>query len=97
LNNHQSQKNYKAALLLEIVFGFIGFLGIGWIYSGNREVGLRWFFGMLAWDILAAIVLVFTIGVGCVFTFPINLILTAISAVSLHKFLATKPKFSVEN
>jgi hypothetical protein len=94
---YRRTKKHRIALLLETLLGLFGFLGIGWIYSGNKDKGIQWFVGMLAWDIFAAPILVFTIGLGCIFTFPVNLILTAISVVSLDRYLKEYPISMVEN
>ena len=37
---------------MEILFGFIGLQGIGWLYSGGTLAGILWFVGVLIFDIV---------------------------------------------
>lgn len=79
-------KDRSIALILEILPGLFGFLGFGWIYSGNTNTGVIWLVSVLAWDLVAAFIVVLTAGIGACFTIPVNIVLVAISASSLNNF-----------
>jgi len=76
------------ALMLEVVGGFFGFLGIGWIYAGRPATGILLLIGywLLDWalGILLAIV---TMGVWCAIWPAQNLIVGAISGYMAYRWL----------
>jgi hypothetical protein len=82
------QKDKGVALILEILPGLFGILGLGWIYSGNTVVGVAWLVGMLVWDFIAVLVLIFSGGLGCLCTIPINLVAVAVSAFFLNNYIS---------
>ncbi len=47
------KKDRSLAIILEVVPGLVGFLGIGWIYSGYTNIGVAWLLGFLVWNIVA--------------------------------------------
>ena len=79
------QKDPTIALILEILPGLFGLLGIGWLYSGNKKVGIPVLIGMLIWDFIAIVVLALSVGIGIFCLGPINLTLIAISAYLLNR------------
>ena len=81
-------KDKGVALILEILPGLFGILGLGWIYSGNTVAGAAWLIGMLVWDFIAVMVLIFSGGLGCLCTIPINLIAVAVSAFFLNNYIS---------
>lgn len=85
------QKDRSIALLLEIMPGLFGFLGFGWIYSGNTSTGLMWLIGVMMWNLIAAFIIVATFGVGWVCTAPVNLLCIAVSASSLNEYAKNRP------
>ena len=85
-------KDRSIALILEILPGLFGFLGFGWIYSGNTNTGIAWLIGVLVWDAIAALVAVLTAGFGCFCTVPIHLALIALSASSLNTYTKQHPE-----
>jgi hypothetical protein len=60
--------------------------GFGWIYSGNTGAGIAWLIGVLIWDVVAIIISLLTGGFGCFCTIPANIVLVAISAVTLNSY-----------
>jgi len=76
------------ALLLEVVGGFFGFLGIGWIYAGRPVKGVVLLLGYWLLDWIVGLVLSFaTLGVWC-FIWPAqNLVLGAISGYLAYRWL----------
>lgn len=85
-------KDRSIALILELLPGLFGFLGFGWIYCGNTSTGLLWLGGVLAWSIVAVVIIVFTAGVGCFCTVPVNIALVAISVSLLNAYMKQHPE-----
>jgi hypothetical protein len=76
------------ALILEVVGGFFGFLGLGWIYAGRPAIGIALLVGywLLDWAIGVTLSIV-TIGLWC-FVWPAqNLILSAVSGYLAYRWL----------
>jgi len=85
-------KDRSIALILEILPGLFGFLGFGWIYSGNTNTGVMWLVGLLVWDVIALIIVAATAGFGLCLTIPANIVLVAISASSLSTYTKQHPE-----
>ena len=76
------------ALLLEIVGGFFGFLGIGWIYAGQPVMGILLLLGYWLLDWIVGVTLaVVTFGAWCLVWPAQNLILGAISGYLAYRWL----------
>lgn len=88
----RAPKDRSIALILEILPGLFGFLGFGWLYSGNTGTGIAWLIGVLVWEFIAIFIDVITGGVFCLCSVPINLVLTTISAYSLNKYTKSHPE-----
>jgi TM2 domain-containing membrane protein YozV len=76
------------ALILEVVGGFFGFLGLGWIYAGRPALGIVLLicYWLLDW-IIGLTLSIVTLGVWC-FVWPAqNLILSAISGYLAYRWL----------
>jgi len=80
-------KDRNLALILEILPGFFGLLGIGWIYSGNMGVGIALLVGYGLWNLLALVIAVFTGGIACFCTLPLNVIVMITSALLLNSYI----------
>jgi hypothetical protein len=85
-------KDRSIALILEVLPGLFGFLGFGWIYSGNTSTGIIWLIGFLIWTVVATIISIFTGGIGAICWLPISIALIAVSAVSLNKYTHNHPE-----
>jgi TM2 domain-containing membrane protein YozV len=76
------------ALILEVVGGFFGFLGLGWIYAGRPALGITLLicYWLLDWAIGLTLSIV-TLGVWC-FVWPAqNLVLSAVSGYLAYRWL----------
>ena len=76
------------ALVLEVVGGFFGFLGFGWIYAGRPALGILLLicYWLLDWVIGLTLSIV-TVGMWC-FVWPAqNLILSAVSGYLAYRWL----------
>ena len=85
-------KDKSIAFILEILPGLFGFLGFGWIYSGNTTTGLLILFGYLAWIVVAVIIDIATGGLACFCTLPVNIAAIAISTVMLNNYTKQHPE-----
>jgi TM2 domain-containing membrane protein YozV len=76
------------AFVLEVVGGFFGFLGLGWIYAGRPAMGIALLIGYWLLDWVIGVTLsVVTIGLWC-FVWPAqNLIFGAISGYLAYRWL----------
>jgi len=74
------------------VLGLIGFMGIGWLYSGQVLIGAMLLVG---WWIAMAVgiggLTIFTLGVGCCLWIPVQLVAPFISAFILHNQMQQQP------
>jgi TM2 domain-containing membrane protein YozV len=76
------------ALLLEIVGGFFGFLGIGWIYAGRPAMGILLLLGYWLLDWMIGLTLtVGTLGVWCCIWPAQNLVFGALSGYLAYRWL----------
>jgi hypothetical protein len=85
-------KERSIALILEILPGLFGFLGFGWIYSGNTGAGIGWLIGFLLWTLIGTIISVATGGIGLICTLPISIVLIVVSAVTLNSYTKRNPQ-----
>jgi hypothetical protein len=85
-------KDRSIALILEILPGLFGFLGFGWIFSGNTNTGIAWLIGFLVWDVMAIIIVALTAGFGALCTLPISLVLIVVSATNLNNYARQNPQ-----
>ena len=79
------------ALLLEVLGGFFGFLGIGWIYAGRPVFGILLLISYWLLDWIVGLALsILTVGVWC-FVWPAqNLILGAVSGYLAYRWLESR-------
>jgi TM2 domain-containing membrane protein YozV len=76
------------ALILEVVGGFFGFLGVGWIYAGQPGKGLLLLisYWLLDW-IIGLTLAVATLGVWCCFWPAQNLLFGAVSGYLAYRWI----------
>jgi hypothetical protein len=80
------------ALLLELVGGFFGFLGIGWIYAGRPVGGIILLVSYWLLDWIAGLTLaVATLGAWCCVWPAQNLLLGALSGYLVYRWLEQHP------
>lgn len=85
-------KDRSVAYILEILPGLFGILGIGWFYAGNTNAGIAWLVITLAWDVLAVIIDVATVGFGCFCSVPVNIVLITVSTIALSGYIKQHPE-----
>jgi hypothetical protein len=81
------KKDRSLALLLEILPGFFGLLGIGWMYSGNIGVGITFLAAFLIWDLIAISIAVLTGFLACFCILPINIVAIIASVLLLNNYI----------
>lgn len=79
-------KDRTIALVLEVLPGVFGFLGIGWMYSGNIAVGLAWLLGVLVWNVIGLVAAFFTVGFSFCCTVPLTWALVGVSTYFLNEY-----------
>ena len=90
--DNKIRKDRSLGLILEILPGLFGFLGFGWIYSGETNKGITWLVSVLVWDFAAVFIVAFTAGFGLCVTIPVNIVLVAVSASSLNTHMQQHPE-----
>jgi len=88
----QPSKDRSIALILEILPGIFGFLGFGWIYSGNTTTGLLWLIFFLLWVVVSFILVLITGGLAAICTLPIHITCVALSSISLNNYAKNHPE-----
>lgn len=80
------QRDPVVALLLELIGGFFGFLGIGWIYAGRPALGVALLvsYWLLDW-IIGLILAVGTLGAWCCVWPAQNLLFGALSGYLAYR------------
>ena len=82
----QPPKDPSVGLLLELI-GFLGFLGIGWIWAGETGIGIAMLLGWFVFLIVEFILILVFIGVCLT---PLNLIVPIVSGVILMNRLKAR-------
>lgn len=77
----------ELAILLEILPGLFGILGLGWIYAGNKKIGVALLIGFLVWDLIALIATIVSGLSACFCTLPINILAVIVSVLMLNRFM----------
>lgn len=87
-----SRRDPFVALLLEVIGGFLGFLGLGWIYAGRPTVGILLLIGYALLDWVIGLTLaIASLGLWC-FVWPAqNLIFGALSGYQVYRWLERQP------
>ena len=76
------------ALILEVVGGFFGFLGFGWIYAGKPLMGISLLVGYWLLDgAIATILILSTLFAWCLVLPAQNLIIGAVSGYLAYRWL----------
>ena len=83
-----SRREPFVALVLEIVGGFLGFPGIGWVYAGQVGWGLVFMVGYWLFDTaLGWTLAILTMGLWCAVWPAQNLVVGAISGFLAYRWL----------
>ena len=85
-------KDRTLALVLEIVGGLLGLPGIGWLYSGQIVPGLIILGTMLGINVVGLVIAVFTGGLSCCCSVPLNLAVAGVSTYLLHNHTKQNPE-----
>ncbi len=98
LANQQPHRQYvqptgpspDTAFIIELIGGFFGLFGIGYMYAGKTSEGvLRLFAGIMA-NLFLGLMVTITYGICLVITVPIYIFLSITSANSIKKYLIRK-------
>ena len=75
------------AALLELVGGYFGLLGLGWIYGGDILRGVFFLIGYLVLLSVGGTLVAFTLGLLAIIFVPLYFIVPIISAFKVHQFV----------
>ncbi len=83
-----SRRDPFVALVLEVVGGFLGFPGFGWIYAGRVGLGLSFLIGYFLFSgALGWVLAIVTVGLWCAVWPAQNLIVGALSGFLVYQWL----------
>ena len=81
------QDNSTLAIILEVVIGLFGLFGIGWLVAGYKDTGVKILVGGLIWWLVAIVISIFTLGIGLLCIWPVDIIIMIVSVVNLSNRL----------
>ena len=82
-----SDSSDTIAMLLEIIFGFFGIMGMGWLYAGNFPIAILAFIGFLIIVLVEMFVVSITLGIASCLIVPINLAVAVISGLRARDYV----------
>lgn len=82
-----SDSSDTIAMLLEIIFGFFGILGMGWLYAGNFPIAILVFIGFLIVVFIEFFVMTITVGIAACIIIPVNLAVAVISGLRARDYV----------
>ena len=82
-----SDSSDTIALIIEIVFGFFGILGMGWLYAGNISIAVLAFVGFAILVFIEAAIATGTLGLALCLIIPFNLVIAAVSAFRVRDYV----------
>ena len=86
-NTEQSNSADIIAMVLEVIFGFFGNLGLGWLYAGNIPVAILAFIGFIIIAIVELFILSATLGIAACLIIPFNLVVAIISGLKARDYV----------
>ncbi|MDH5508484.1 MAG: hypothetical protein OEZ02_14780 [Anaerolineae bacterium] len=75
------------AMVLEIIFGFFGILGMGWLYAGNIPMAIGAFVGFLVVALIETAAILLSFGLASCIIIPINLAVAIISGIRARDYV----------
>jgi TM2 domain-containing membrane protein YozV len=85
-------KSRTNALLIEALVGiFLGVYGIGWIYAGQSDKGIKYLILGLVWMVIAAVLAAITAGLFLCVSVPVSIVIVAKSVNGLNDFAKQNP------
>ena len=82
-----SDSSDTIAMMLEIIFGFFGILGMGWLYAGNIPVAVAAFIGFLIVAFIEIAISTATLGIAACCILPFNLAVAVISGLRARDYV----------
>ena len=83
----QSDSSDTIAMVIEIVFGFFGILGMGWLYAGNFPIAIGAFIGYAIVIFIETAVAGLTLGFALCIIIPINLVIIVVSGIRARDYV----------
>jgi hypothetical protein len=82
-----SDSSDAIAMMLEIIFGFFGIMGMGWLYAGNILVAVIVFVGFLIVAFIEIAIAAATLGIAACLIVPFNLAVAVISGLRARDYV----------
>ena len=82
-----SDSSDTIAMVLEIIFGFFGILGMGWLYAGNVPIAIALFVIFLIVAFIEMAIATATLGIAACLIFPFNLAVAIISGLRARDYV----------
>lgn len=82
-----SDSSDTIAMMLEIIFGFFGILGMGWLYAGNIPVAVGAFIGFMIVVFIELAIATATLGIAACLIIPVNLGIAVISGLRARDYV----------
>lgn len=83
----QSDSSDTIAMLVEIIFGFFGILGMGWLYAGNLTFAAIAFVGFIILVFIEMMIATATFGFALCLILPFNIIIAVISGLRVRDYV----------
>ncbi len=79
-----------AAIIVETILDLFGVYGVGWLIAGETTTGIILLVASFFWWAIAALITIFTVGVGLICIFPLDLIFLLVSVILLAQRTAAR-------
>ena len=87
ISSSPSDSSDTIAMVIEIIFGFFGILGMGWLYAGNIPVAVAVFIGFLVVAFIEIAIATATLGIAACIIVPLNLAVAVISGLKARDYV----------
>jgi TM2 domain-containing membrane protein YozV len=84
---YAQQQDHSTAIVLEAILSVFGIYGIGWMYRGHVATGVALLVLGFVWVGIAALISIFTLGIGLLCVGPLHLVFIALDVIALNNTL----------
>jgi hypothetical protein len=79
-----------AAIIAETILDLFGIYGVGWLIAGETTTGTILLVASFFWWSVAVLITIFTVGIGLICIFPLDLIFLLLSVILLAQRTAAR-------
>lgn len=84
---YAQQQDHSTAIVLEAILSVFGIYGIGWMYRGHVGTGVALLVLGFVWIGIAALITIFTLGIGLLCVAPLHLVFIVLDVIALNNTL----------